>query len=104
MRDVPLMQGFVLPEFRSVRERVVDVLLFLLSQTDNPSREDWISAVDDLFGELTESEKQRMADAGIAMLAAERRRPASTLKLVQGNRAGDRLNTRERVTKLSAVA
>ncbi|KAB1073862.1 hypothetical protein [Methylobacterium planeticum] len=87
-----------------MRERIVDVLLFLLSQTDRPSRDDWLSAVDDLFGDLSEGEKRRMADAGIAMLAAERARSAPTLKLIQGGCAADDRNTRDRPKRLSPAA
>ncbi|KAB1073546.1 hypothetical protein [Methylobacterium soli] len=98
------MRGIVLQEVRSVRERVVDVLLFLLSQTDQPSRDDWLSAVDDLFGDLRENEKQRMVDAGISMLAAERARSAPTLKLIQGGAVADGRDPRDRPKRLSSAA
>ncbi|MDR7040175.1 MULTISPECIES: hypothetical protein [Methylobacterium] len=53
-----------------MRARLVDVLLFLLGQTPDPTRADWLAALDDLFGELSEGEKQRLADAGMALLGA----------------------------------
>ncbi|WP_162560917.1 hypothetical protein [Methylobacterium durans] len=69
-----------------MRERLVDVMLFLLGQTPDPTREDWLGAIDDLFGELDESEKQRLAEAGMALVSTHAR-PAAPLRLVHANPA-----------------
>lgn len=53
---------------RSMHERVVDVLLWLLSQGSSPTEGNWYDAVDDLFGDLTEAHKRRVVEAGILML------------------------------------
>ena len=53
---------------RSIQERVIDVILFLLSQTITPTSQDWYDAVDDMFGEFSESEKRRLVEAGILIL------------------------------------
>lgn len=53
---------------RPTRERILDVLLFLLSQSAAPTHRDWLEAVDDMFGEFSEGEKQRMVEAGVALL------------------------------------
>lgn len=53
---------------RSLQERVVDMMLFLLSHGSTPTLRDWYEAVDDLFGEFSESQKQRVVEAGILML------------------------------------
>jgi len=49
-------------------ERVVDVMLFLISQRNSPTLRDWYDAVDDLFPELTDAQKQRVVESGIVML------------------------------------
>jgi hypothetical protein len=51
-----------------MQERVIDVMLFLLAQTDCPTYDDWYQAVDDMFGEFDEDEKHRMVQAGISLL------------------------------------
>jgi hypothetical protein len=53
---------------RSMNERVVDVLLWLISQSSSPTESNWYDAVDDLFGDLTEAQKWRVVEAGISML------------------------------------
>lgn len=55
-------------EPRSMQERAVDVMLFLLGQSSSPTTRDWYDAVDDLFGEFTESQKQRVVEQGIVLL------------------------------------
>ena len=65
-----------------MRERLVDVMLFLLGQTGEPSREDWLSAIDDLFGELGPGERGRLADAGMALMTARTEPRATPLRLV----------------------
>ncbi|AWN41397.1 hypothetical protein U8607_08365 [Methylobacterium durans] len=57
-----------LHHLRPTHERILDVLLFLLSQSASPSRRDWFEAVDDMFAELTEAEKHRMVEAGLILL------------------------------------
>jgi hypothetical protein len=53
---------------RSMQERVRDVLLWLLSQGSSPTEGNWFDAVDDLFDDLTEAQKQRVIEGGILML------------------------------------
>lgn len=53
---------------RTMQERVTDVLLWLLSQSRAPTEGNWIDAVDDLFGDLTEAQKRRVIEGGILML------------------------------------
>jgi hypothetical protein len=53
---------------RSTHERVVDVMLFLISQSSSPSLRDWYDAVDDLFPEFTEDQKKRVVETGMLML------------------------------------
>ena len=55
-------------ESRCMQERAVDVMLFLLGQSSRPTSRDWYDAVDDLFGEFTESQKQRVVEQGIVLL------------------------------------
>jgi hypothetical protein len=62
-----------------LKARVVDTMVFLLAQNPNPTRQDWLAAIDDLFEDFSEPDKERIADAAIAMTAAERR---PVLKLV----------------------
>ena len=53
---------------RSTHERVVDVVLFLLSQSTTPTIDNWYDAVDDMFEDFHESAKQRVVEAGIVIL------------------------------------
>ncbi|MHC2016271.1 hypothetical protein [Methylobacterium sp. CM6247] len=53
---------------RSTHERVIDIALFLLSQSDTPTLDNWYDAVDDMFGDFSESAKQRVVEAGIVIL------------------------------------
>ena len=52
----------------SLNQRAVDIILFLLAQANTPTRLDWSAAVEDLFGELSETDQQRMVDAGMVLL------------------------------------
>ncbi len=87
-----------------MRERVVDVLLFLLAQTDEPSCEDWLNAIDDMFSELSEREKVSMAEAGMAMLAAERARSVPVLSLIAPERPAKGRPSGGRMDDLTAAA
>lgn len=51
-----------------MQERVTDILLWLMSQGSSPTEGNWIDAVEDLFDDLTEAQRQRVIEGGILML------------------------------------
>lgn len=57
---------------RSIQERMNDVLLFLLAQNEDPDADNWLDALDDLFGELSVVERLRLAEICDDMLAGVR--------------------------------